>query len=109
MTKKVIIDNVNVSKCKYFSENKVACGPSEFLLFCNKFPNCKFKQTQRKIKKAKIIAKWIVISITLVFVMAWLSDFCNDVIRMLLSVFGGSVIGSFALIMCISEIEKSEG
>ncbi len=110
MTKKVIINNVNVSGCKYFSADNGGCGPSEFLLFCNKFPNCKFKQTQRKIKKARIIAKWIIIAIILVFIKAWISNFCcNNTIRTLISFYGGTIIGSFAFVMSVLEIDKSEG
>ncbi len=65
MTKEIIIDGVDVSKCVSFDKNNglhICCcddirdEKTPFMLFCSNNPNCNFKQLKRaeqKLEKVK--------------------------------------------------------
>lgn len=48
MTKEIIINKVDVSKCKYFGGFDTECLKQDLMLSCDEHPNCKYKQIKRQ-------------------------------------------------------------
>lgn len=55
MTEEIIIDGIDVSKCKYYTDNvdylsnkDWTCRAEMFNTCCEDYPNCYFKQLKRK-------------------------------------------------------------
>lgn len=44
MTDKVIVNNIDVSKCKYFGGFGAECLKQDLMLSCDEHPNCEYKQ-----------------------------------------------------------------
>lgn len=48
MTKEIIINKVDVSKCKYFGGFDTECLKQDLMLSCDEHPNCEYKQIKRQ-------------------------------------------------------------
>lgn len=53
MTKEIIINKVDVSKCKYFGGFGTECLKQDLMLSCDEHQNCKYKQIKREKKADK--------------------------------------------------------